>query len=760
MGPHGTGRGRQRDRRAHGDIAGETVERTVTEEHRRPHRDRGRRDGRAHRDGGPAPRHRLASGADGSALNDEGFRLLQAGDVEGALPVLESAVAALAGSSTIAEAYASYNLATARFALGRCDGVGELLDRLERCRASARRSTSSGRRSRRPAATDGGGSRRRSNGGGPARAFGSPYQRVRLAVARQRPLPARLWRHVCGASALATPQTSPGGLRAAVASPSLVLFLAFVASQGGRARPVADPERRRGRLRGLGGRGSCGSSPRRSPSWPRSPPGACSPGSRRARCSAPGARSSRSACSRAQPRLVRAARARAGADVGRSRPCSPQASPRPRPGPSRGRTKVVARAFAGPPTAWILGMPVIGVVAEVHWRLAFLAFPPRRAAGHARRRRQAATCRSAQRRRPPGLLRRADARRWALGELLGELGLAGTLVFSGGAAQGVRHVDDRDRVALAAVAVAYLVGNQRAGGTPAERSCRTMLATSIGAAVVVALMWSLTPAVALTLVLFAISGAMVATRTVAGTVYGFTVAGDLGREVGTVRGHHAARVPDRRAGRRSGPRPRRLRPPGSRVRRAVPRLDRALRVPSHGAATGGAGGGSARGEGRLDAHARRPGEARARDPRPAAGERRRRDRDGGLRAPRRALATDALQRPQAGLDGELEHLAVDGTPARARRVPRGRRPAGRDRPPRPRGLQRGDRLRGGRRAPAARHRLGAHGRAARRRAGRGDHRDHRPRRERQRRGRQPPTPSSTASRSATRSELDIRAALA
>ncbi|HET9286221.1 MAG TPA: serine/threonine-protein kinase [Gaiella sp.] len=93
-------------------VDGETVERTVTAEASAP----------------PPP---PASAADGSALNDEGFRLLQAGDVEGALPVLESAVAALAGSATIAEAYASYNLATARFALGRCDGVAELVDRSE-----------------------------------------------------------------------------------------------------------------------------------------------------------------------------------------------------------------------------------------------------------------------------------------------------------------------------------------------------------------------------------------------------------------------------------------------------------------------------------------------------------------------------------------------------------------------------------------------------------------------------------------------------
>jgi hypothetical protein len=48
-------------------------------------------------------------------------------------------------------------------------------------------------------------------------------------------------------------------------------------------------------------------------------------------------------------------------------------------------------------------------------------------------------------------------------------------------------------------------------------------------------MWAVTPATAVTLVLFAVSGAMVATRTVTGTVYGFSVAGDLGREVGATR---------------------------------------------------------------------------------------------------------------------------------------------------------------------------------------------------------------------------------
>ena len=68
---------------------------------------------------------------DGAALNDQGFALMQEGDYDGALPLLEAAVQDLAGSGELAEAYASYNLAFTRFALGSCDGVTELLDRSE-----------------------------------------------------------------------------------------------------------------------------------------------------------------------------------------------------------------------------------------------------------------------------------------------------------------------------------------------------------------------------------------------------------------------------------------------------------------------------------------------------------------------------------------------------------------------------------------------------------------------------------------------------
>lgn len=201
------------------------------------------------------------------------------------------------------------------------------------------------------------------------------------------------------------------------------------------------------------------------------------------------------------------------------------------------RTRVVAHALAGPPAAWIAGMPLIGVVAEIHWRLAFLALPlpaavvalvavagrphdvPLAGRGTALR----------------GFLRLPRARRWALGELFANSAWAGTLVYSGALlTEGYGLSTTATGVALGGVAVAYLLANQRAGRNLRDAR-RTMLASSVGAALAVGLTWGARPGVAITLAFFALAAAMTATRMVAATVYGFTVADDLAREVGVVR---------------------------------------------------------------------------------------------------------------------------------------------------------------------------------------------------------------------------------
>lgn len=202
------------------------------------------------------------------------------------------------------------------------------------------------------------------------------------------------------------------------------------------------------------------------------------------------------------------------------------------------RTRVVAHALAGAPAAWIVGMPLIGAVAEVNWRLAFLAFPLPAAllVGFAVVRRPGDRPLTGGRGSLTGLLGRVEARRWALSELLANSAWAGTLVFSGALfTERFGMSTAATGLALAGVATAFLVGNQFAGRADPGRAGQAMLEGSVGAAVLVALTWALTPSVPITLLLFAAAAFVAATRGVAGTVYGFQVSGDLGREVGSIR---------------------------------------------------------------------------------------------------------------------------------------------------------------------------------------------------------------------------------
>jgi tRNA A-37 threonylcarbamoyl transferase component Bud32 len=71
------------------------------------------------------------SSASGAQLNAAGYAKLQAGDLKGALPLLEQAVQKLNGTGAIDEGYAKYNLAYTRFALGDCTDVLSLLDQAQ-----------------------------------------------------------------------------------------------------------------------------------------------------------------------------------------------------------------------------------------------------------------------------------------------------------------------------------------------------------------------------------------------------------------------------------------------------------------------------------------------------------------------------------------------------------------------------------------------------------------------------------------------------
>ena len=74
-----------------------------------------------------------APSADGHALNDKAFALLQQGDFAGAVPYLQQAVQKLQGTGPgdPYEAYANYNLGFALLQLGQCDAALPYLQRAD-----------------------------------------------------------------------------------------------------------------------------------------------------------------------------------------------------------------------------------------------------------------------------------------------------------------------------------------------------------------------------------------------------------------------------------------------------------------------------------------------------------------------------------------------------------------------------------------------------------------------------------------------------
>lgn len=203
------------------------------------------------------------------------------------------------------------------------------------------------------------------------------------------------------------------------------------------------------------------------------------------------------------------------------------------------RTRVVARALAGAPAAWVVGMPVIGAIASESWRLAFVAVPLPAALLTAALVASGEPDSSAARAETSfvRLLRLPGARSWAFGELLAMSAWTGTLVFGGALfIETYGTSSETTGILLALIAVAYLGGNAVGGRIRGDCTSRRALAhTSVLAAVALALLWTVTPNAVVTLVLFAIAATVVAARTVVGTTYGFAVAGERKLEVGAAR---------------------------------------------------------------------------------------------------------------------------------------------------------------------------------------------------------------------------------
>jgi predicted MFS family arabinose efflux permease len=193
------------------------------------------------------------------------------------------------------------------------------------------------------------------------------------------------------------------------------------------------------------------------------------------------------------------------------------------------RSRVLAIALLGPPLAWIVGMPLVGLVGEIDWRLAWVVVPVSMAI--------VAILLVLRRPASPPAPARAGLRtvfgypgvvRWSTGELLAFSGWAGALVYVG-----ALFVDTYDLsiagtgVALGFGALVYVPGNLLFRRWIDAYSRLLLVALAISAAATVVVLYALRPSVWFTIAAFAALSFIAGGRTLAGSARGLGLAPEL-----------------------------------------------------------------------------------------------------------------------------------------------------------------------------------------------------------------------------------------
>jgi MFS transporter, DHA1 family, inner membrane transport protein len=191
------------------------------------------------------------------------------------------------------------------------------------------------------------------------------------------------------------------------------------------------------------------------------------------------------------------------------------------------RARVLSWALVGQPAAWVAGMPVVGAIADVDWRLTWLAVPfaaSLLALGAVRRRRPATTA-SALSATWRQLWRDPAVAGWAIGELFAFAAWGGTLVFSGALfLESYETTPGTVGLLLAAGAAAYFPGNflARRWVARAGRGLLVGLALLLAGGVVV--FGAVRPSLAVSGFLFAALVFLAGGRTMAGSAIGLDAA--------------------------------------------------------------------------------------------------------------------------------------------------------------------------------------------------------------------------------------------
>jgi DHA1 family inner membrane transport protein len=194
--------------------------------------------------------------------------------------------------------------------------------------------------------------------------------------------------------------------------------------------------------------------------------------------------------------------------------------------PAGQRATVLAWALVGQPAAWIIGMPMVGVLGDHSWRYAWLV--PMAASllalvGVSRQERTAPEPASTS---LTSLLHRPGAARWAVGELLAYAGWAGVLVYAG------FLLTDAHGVSVAAAgtvlgggAIGYVVGTFLARRSVEHAAERTLRMTGPAMAAATLLLGAVRPSAGFSVVVFGGIAFLAGARMIASSAIGLNLDG-------------------------------------------------------------------------------------------------------------------------------------------------------------------------------------------------------------------------------------------
>jgi DHA1 family inner membrane transport protein len=193
------------------------------------------------------------------------------------------------------------------------------------------------------------------------------------------------------------------------------------------------------------------------------------------------------------------------------------------------RSRVLALALLGPPLAWVVGMPLCGILGDVSWRLAWIGVPFAASI--------AALLVLARRHSTPPAPTRAGMRRvfsapgvmrWSIGELLAFSGWAGSLVFVGALfVESYGLSIAATGLALGVGALVYVPGNLLFRRWVDDHGHVLLIALPLVAAVAIAVLAAVRPSVWFSLAVFSALCFVAGGRTLAGSARGLDLAPDV-----------------------------------------------------------------------------------------------------------------------------------------------------------------------------------------------------------------------------------------